>query len=173
MKNPHTKNFLKLLVAVGISELAGVAGSAFTVPAVSGGQGWYAGLAKPALTPPAWVFGPVWTALFLLMGIALFLVWNRYPLIRAEKRERQIWRIGVELFILQLALNVFWSVLFFGARDPGAAFTEIVFLWLAILLTALVFYRFSRPAAYLLVPYLLWVGFAAYLNYCIAWGGLM
>jgi len=117
---------------------------------------WYAGLVKPALTPPAWIFGPVWTLLYAMMAIAAWLVWRRYGWVNA------IGPLG--LFLGQLALNALWSYLFFGLQRPGLALLGIIALCLAILATLLAFWR-SRPAAgLLLLPYLLWVSFAAYLN---------
>jgi tryptophan-rich sensory protein len=150
-------NTFKLIIAVAVSELAGVIGSAFTAPSVAG---WYPTLAKPDLNPPAWVFGPVWTTLFALMGIAAFLVWKR-------GLDRRDVKIALGIFVGQLALNTLWSIIFFGLRSPGGALIEIVFLWFAILATVIAFHKFSRPAAWLLVPYLLWVSFAGYLNYSI------
>lgn len=152
-----TSDLFKLVVAVLISELVGVVGSLVTVPAISS---WYIGIAKPALNPPSWVFGPVWTALFLLMGIAAFLVWKK-----GIKRKG----VGVALlaFSVQLALNLLWSVFFFGFQNPGLAFVEIIFLWVAIVATMIFFARVSKPAAWLLVPYIIWVSFAGYLNWSI------
>lgn len=144
-----TNTFSKLVLAVAGCELAGMIGSVFTFSAISG---WYATLARPALNPPAWVFGPVWTALYALMGISLWLAWNRR---------------NARIFSVQLALNVLWSILFFGLHSPGIALLDIIALWLAIVWTIAAFSRTSRSAAYLLVPYLLWVSFAAYLNYAI------
>lgn len=163
----------KLVAAVAISELAGVVGMIFTAPAISSGpsassgQGWYAMLEKPALSPPNWVFGPVWTILFALMGIALFFVWQRHSLIRANERMVRTWRLAMFVFAFQLALNVLWSMMFFGLQSPAGAFAIIVSLWLAILATVLAFWKTSRPAAWLLVPYILWVSFAGYLNFAI------
>ncbi|MBN1585477.1 tryptophan-rich sensory protein [Candidatus Uhrbacteria bacterium] len=151
-------DFLKLLAAVALSESAGLIGSLFTAPAV---PVWYAGLSRPELSPPAWVFAPVWTALFALMGLAAFLVWRR----GLGQREN---RIALGLFLVQLALNTLWSIVFFGLRSPGGAFLEIVFLWFAILATIIAFYKISKPAAWLLLPYILWVSFAGYLN-CAIW----
>lgn len=126
----------------------------------AGDSGWYATLAKPALNPPSWVFGPVWTTLFALMGIAAFLVW------RKGTHRRNI-KIALGIFGVQLALNTLWSILFFGMQNPGVALVEITLLWLAIVATIIAFARISRPAAWLLAPYILWVSFAAYLNYAI------
>jgi tryptophan-rich sensory protein len=141
------RNTAKLVIAVVGSELAGIIGSVFTAPAIAG---WYTTIAKPELNPPAWVFGPVWTTLFALMGIGAFLVWK-------QGLERRDVRIALGIFVGQLALNTLWSILFFGLQSPGVAFVEIVVLWLAILATIVAFARISRPAAWLLVPYILWV----------------
>lgn len=149
------QNWIKLAIAIIICELAGIIGSIFTTPAIGA---WYNTLPKPDLAPPNWVFGPVWTTLFLMMGISLYLVWQK----NWNSREK---RLAILIFTLQLLLNVLWSALFFGQRDPLSAFTEIIFLWLAIVFTINVFAKISKPAAWLLVPYLLWVTFAAYLNY--------
>jgi benzodiazapine receptor len=118
---------------------------------------WYAGLVKPALTPPPWVFGPVWTLLYLMMGIAAWLVWRKQGLAGA------LGPLG--LFLLQLALNALWSYLFFGLQRPGLAFLDIVTLWLAILAALVAFWRVYPLAGLLLLPYLLWVSFATYLNF--------
>jgi benzodiazapine receptor len=150
-------NAFKLIIAIAFSELAGIIGSVFTMPSISG---WYADLAKPALNPPNWVFGPVWTTLFALMGIAAFLVWRK-----GLKRKGA--KIALGIFIIQLALNTLWSVIFFGLHSPGGAFVEIIFLWIAIVLTIIAFSKISKAAAWLLVPYIIWVSFAMYLNFSI------
>jgi tryptophan-rich sensory protein len=152
------KDILIFLGSVILCQGAGVVGSLFTTPRI---PTWYAALAKPDFTPPDGVFAPVWITLFFLMGVSLFLV------VRDGWEEKDV-RIGVGLFILQLVLNVTWSALFFGLTLPLAAFVEIVFLWIAILLTTVWFFRVSKVAGLLLVPYLLWVGFAAVLNLSIA-----
>lgn len=149
------KNVFKLVFAIVACESAGLIGSIFTSPAI---PGWYAGLIRPEIAPPNWIFGPVWTTLFALMGIAAFLVWK-------NGRDRQEVKIALIIFGGQLILNTLWSIIFFGLHNPGAALLEIVFLWLAILATIIAFARISRPAAWLLAPYILWVSFAAYLNY--------
>ena len=118
---------------------------------------WYGSLIKPALTPPAWIFGPVWTLLYTMMAMAAWLVWRRHGLADA------IGPLG--LFLGQLALNALWSYLFFGLQRPGLAFIDIVALWVAILATLIAFWRFHPPAGLLLLPYLLWVSFAIYLNF--------
>lgn len=147
----------KFVISIAVPLLAGFVGSLFTTPAL---PGWYASIIKPALTPPSWVFGPVWTTLFILMGIAAFLVWKR----GLEKREV---KVALSIFIIQLVLNALWSILFFGLQSPGAAFIDIIILWLAILFTIISFSKISKVAAWLLVPYILWVSFASYLNYSI------
>ena len=118
---------------------------------------WYSSLVKPSLTPPAWVFGPVWTLLYAMMATAAWLVWRRYGLAKAI--------VPLGLFLGQLALNALWSYLFFGLQRPGLAFLGIVALWLAILATLIAFWRSRASAGLLLLPYLLWVSFATYLNF--------
>lgn len=117
---------------------------------------WYAALNKPAWNPPGWIFGPVWTALYAMMAVAAWLVWQRGGF-AAQRRP-------LGLFLAQLALNALWTPLFFGLHQPGLAFAEIILLWLAILATMLAFRPVSRAATWLLVPYLAWVSFAAVLN---------
>ncbi len=150
-------DFLKLIVAIVVSELAGIVGSPFMVSSTGS---WYADIVKPFLNPPNWLFGPVWLMLYLLMGIAAFIIWRN----GWEKKEV---RAALGIFFIQLVLNAAWSVIFFGLYDPGAALIEIVSLWLAIVATIAVFSKISRPAAWLLAPYILWVSFAVYLNYFI------
>ena len=120
---------------------------------------FYAQLARPAWAPPSWVFGPVWTALYLMMAIGAWLVWRRGGFSAA--------RTALSLFIAQLAANALWSWLFFAWHLGAAAFTDIVVLWLLIVATLLAFWRHSKTAAALLVPYLLWVSFAMALNYSV------
>lgn len=155
-------NFFRLVVSVLISELAGIVGSIFTAPSVAG---WYASLVKPALNPPAWVFGPVWTTLFAFMGVSAFLIWSSYA--AASEGKKKTIRLALALFGLQLVLNTLWSIVFFGLHSPGGAFVEIIVLWLAILSTIVCFAKISRPAAWLLLPYILWVSFAMFLNYSV------
>ncbi|MBI2233281.1 MAG: tryptophan-rich sensory protein [Candidatus Aenigmarchaeota archaeon] len=142
----------KVIVMVVVAELAGVIGSVFTLPAIGS---WYASLVKPWFTPSSWVFGPVWTTLYALMGIAAGIVWHT----KAEKRQT-----ALNLYFGQLGLNVIWSLLFFGLRSPLYALGEIVVLWIAIALTIRAFYPISKNAAMLLVPYILWVTVATALN---------
>ncbi len=147
----------KLIVSLIIPFLAAFVGSAFTDPSL---PVWYAGLNKPFFNPPSWVFGPAWTVLYLLMGAALYLVWDK----GLEKRG-----VGnaLQFFSVQLALNALWSIVFFGLQTPGLAFIEILILWVFILLTTRKFYRISRRAGIFLLPYIIWVTFAAVLNFSI------
>ncbi|MBI2635186.1 MAG: tryptophan-rich sensory protein [Parcubacteria group bacterium] len=167
----YSGQVFKLVIAIGVSLSAGVIGSFFTMPAIQ--SGWYAELAKPAPNPPAWVFGPVWTALYALMGIAAWLVWKQWSQGSPSTRLRV--KTALAVFGLQLFLNAIWSIIFFGLHGStwltinnlGWALVDIILLWLAIVWTIAVFYKISKPAAYLLAPYLLWVSFASYLNYSI------
>ncbi len=122
-------------------------------------DGWYAGLNKPSWNPSARLFGPVWSALYTMMAVAAWLVWKRGGFV-AQRRP-------LSLFLVQLALNAAWTPLFFGLHWPGLAFAEIVLLWLAIAATLTAFRPVSRTAAWLLVPYLAWVSFAAFLNFTL------
>jgi tryptophan-rich sensory protein len=117
---------------------------------------WYASLNKPEWNPPSWIFGPVWTALYLMMAGSAWLVWRRDG-----------WRRPLWLYFTQLALNAAWTPVFFGAREIGWALVLIVVLWLAILVTLLSFLRVSRVAGGMLLPYLAWVSFAAFLNFTL------
>ncbi len=147
-------NVLKAIASILVCQAAGFVGSIFTAPAI---PIWYKGLAKPSFTPPDRVFAPVWTVLFLLMGIALFLVW------RVGLRDERV-RKGMVIFGIQLLLNVSWSIAFFGFRSPLAGLIVIAVLWAAILVTIFDFFRISRVAGALLVPYIAWVSYAAILN---------
>ncbi|HVU80139.1 MAG TPA: TspO/MBR family protein [Candidatus Paceibacterota bacterium] len=150
------KNLIPLALWILIAQGAGLIGSAFTAPAISG---WYAALEKPQVAPPNWVFAPVWTTLFLLMGVAAYLVWRK-PASRGRT-------LALKLFFAQLILNVLWSVLFFGLKSPAMALAEIALLWLSIAATIWAFSKISGPAALLLAPYLAWVSFASYLNFML------
>jgi len=146
---------VKLVISIAVCQAAGVVGSFFTTPYIAT---WYAALNKPFFNPPNWIFAPVWTTLFLLMGISLYLVW-----INGIKKNRN----AVGIFGAQLALNVLWSLLFFYLQRPLYAFIEIVLLWVAILLTMIIFRKVNRNSALLMIPYIAWVSFAALLNYYI------
>jgi len=148
---------IKLIVSLIICQLAGFVGSLFTTPSI---PVWYASLAKPSFTPPSWVFSPVWISLFVLMGISLFLLWEKtlhYPGVKTA----MCW------FAVQLVLNMLWSILFFGLKSPFLALIEIIVLWIAIFITILKSLRVSKLSGVLLIPYLIWVSFAAGLNYSI------
>jgi benzodiazapine receptor len=144
----------RLPLSIVIPQAVGVS-SAFAT--VGGVRAWYPALVKPWFTPPPWVFGPAWTVLYLLMGLALWLVWRRVG-------EEPLARRALAAYAVQLILNAAWSVLFFGLRAPGWALVEILLLWAAIAVTIAWVRPVSRMAAALLVPYWLWVGFATLLN---------
>jgi len=148
------KKALGILVFVLVCELAGIIGSFFTMPSI---PGWYAGLAKPPFNPPTWVFAPVWTILYAMMGLSAYLVYEKGP------RRKDV-RMALAVFAGQLVLNALWSIVFFGAQQILGAAVLIVVLWAMILATIRLFSRISRAAAYLLVPYILWVSFATVLN---------
>ncbi|PKL58071.1 MAG: TspO protein [Methanomicrobiales archaeon HGW-Methanomicrobiales-5] len=151
------KKVICLLFAIGICLLAGYLGSVYTTPAI---PTWYAGLQKPDLTPPSWVFAPVWTALYILMGITFYLI------LQSNITKGEVF-LGLTLFLFQLGLNVSWSYLFFGWHAIFLAFLCIFGLLAILLCTILQVSRFSIIGAALLIPYFLWTCFAAYLNYAI------
>ena len=148
---------IALVVAVAICETAGLIGAAFTSDAVAS---WYPTLAKPSFNPPNWLFGPVWTTLYAMMGVAAFLVWR-------EGFSASAVKVALAIFAVQLVLNVLWSIIFFGVHALLPAFIEIVVLWVMILVTIIAFWRVSPAAGALLMPYLAWVGFAALLNFSL------
>jgi len=144
---------IKLLFLILVCEGVGLLGTIFTLPAITT---WYATLNKASFNPPPWVFGPVWTTLYLLMGVALFLVFQN-----KLKKQRNFLLI---LFSVQLFLNFSWSVIFFGMHLPLAALLEIGLLWISIALLIIDFWKYSKPAALLLIPYIAWVSLASILN---------
>lgn len=150
-------NWPKLLASVVACQLAGALGAIFTRTAI---PVWYAGLKKPSFSPPNWIFGPAWITLYLLMAVSAYLVWQK-GLKHAGVRA------ALAAFVVQLLLNALWSPAFFGLRSPLAGAVVIVILWLAITLTMLLFWKLSPPAAWLMLPYLLWVSYAAALNLSI------
>jgi len=152
MKIPYQA---KLLLSIVACILIGSSGSIFTMPKIAT---WYSALAKPWFTPPSWLFAPVWFTLFTLMGISLYLVWDKGF---GKKNVRS----AIYVFAFQFALNVLWSLLFFGLESPLLGLICIVALWISIALTIWKFYQVSRPAAYLLIPYICWVSIATALNY--------
>lgn len=169
-----------LILSILICLAAGAFGSLFTVHAI---PTWYAGLVKPALNPPNWVFGPVWTLLYILMGISLYLVWRNDWRVRNSLfvSHRQAWNQWsqrfwtgdlqkqniIAIFVIQLILNAAWSYIFFGLHQVGWALFELLALWCAVVYTIINFYRVSKTSAWLLLPYILWITFAIYLNYSI------
>ena len=161
---PRRRPVASLVAAVLICEAVGASGSVFTV---TGPTSWYATLARPALAPPNWVFGPVWTTLFALMGAGAWLVWRRRALADDGSAAAGRARLALGVFALQFAFNVAWSAAFFGARSPAAGLVVIAVLWVLIAATIRAFAAVDWRAAALLVPYLAWVSFAAYLNYGI------
>lgn len=152
-------NFKKLVIAFLLPQLAGLIGALFTTPAI---PVWYAGINKPVFSPPNWLFAPVWTTLFILMGIASYLVWNK------DGNRTEV-HSALKIYLIQLGLNTLWSILFFGLSNPLLALGEILVLWLFICLTIKHFSKISLWAGRLLYPYLLWVSFAAFLNGAIVW----
>jgi len=155
---PHERPRLSLVLAILAVELAGASGAVFTAQGLAS---WYGTLQQPALAPPNWVFGPVWTTLFALMGLAVWLVWRRLDSLRTERRAR----VALVVFAVHFAVNLAWSAAFFGRQSVDLGLAVILVLLALILLTIQAFDRVDRRAALLLVPYLLWTGFAAYLNY--------
>lgn len=150
-----SRGFLAPAGFIALTLVVGWIGARVTLPAI---PDWYAQLAKPSFTPPNWAFGPVWTALYVMMAIAAWLTWRTDSPLRSR---------ALALWAVQLALNLAWSMLFFGARQPGLALAEIVALLLAIIATIALFARVAPLAAWLLVPYLAWVGYASALNFAI------
>jgi len=152
MENPNNalRNLLVLIGIVLVTFCAPLAGI-FSPPGV-----WYASLSKPTWNPPGWIFGPVWTVLYMMMAMAAWLVW-----------KRDGWRQALWLYVIQLALNAAWTPIFFGAQQIGWAFAVSTALWLAIMFMLLTFLRVSKVAGWLLMPYLAWVTFAAFLNFTL------
>jgi len=151
MKTP-----LKLLISILIPLFIGFSGSFFTVTSI---DSWYSTINKPFFNPPNWIFSPVWTTLFILIGISFYLVWQKD--FGKNKKE------ALNIYFSQLFLNFLWSILFFTFQNPLLAFIEILILWLVIFLNIKIFYKIDKKAGYLLIPYILWVSFAALLNFSI------
>lgn len=147
-------NYWILLLSILVAQGAGAIGSFFTFSAI---PTWYIYLNKPFFSPPNWLFGPVWTLLYTLMGISAYLVWRRHQF---DKKSLPFWHV----YWTQLALNTLWSILFFGLKFTGFAFIEILVMWYFIVRTIQEGYKIDRWSAYLLYPYLLWVTFASLLN---------
>ncbi len=149
------RDWYKLAVSLALPFAAAAIGSAFTV---SGEGSWYSSLAKPFFNPPGWIFGPVWTFLYILMGVSLYLVWKK----NAENSRNAYIIFGIQLF-----LNAMWSILFFGMHQIFGAFICIILLLASIITASVLFYKISRPAGLLFIPYILWVSFASVLNFAI------
>ena len=149
-------DILKLVASIILCQVAGFLGSLFTTPAI---PTWYKTLNKPSFTPPNWIFSPVWISLFILMGISLFFVWRRQGHPQFKK--------ALIFFFVQLILNVLWSLAFFGLRSPLLGLIDIILLWIAILVTIKTFFKVSKTAGLLLLPYILWVSFAILLNFSL------
>jgi benzodiazapine receptor len=151
----------RLAIAIAIPLTAGLTGSFLTSQSLSD---WYPSLVKPSFTPLNWVFAPVWTTLYILMGISLFIVWRKTAEEKDSTKRMKRQMAILAAFGSQLSLNILWSALFFGFRSPLMAFVEILFLWAAIAITLMIFSKISRLAGALLVPYLAWTTLASILN---------
>lgn len=147
------KELPALLLSILLAQAAGIIGSVFTVQSI---PTWYAALDKPFFSPPNWIFGPVWITLYCMMGVAAYLVWRHRKELGARK--------ALYLYAGHLVVNTLWSTVFFGAQQIGPAFGVITILWVMILALIVHFYVYNRWASLLLVPYVLWVTFAALLN---------
>lgn len=152
------KRFYKLIISVILPVMVGWVSSYFTASSV---KTWFVTLKKPVFNPPAWLFAPVWTTLYILMGVAFYLIWKN-NIAKYDLKKK-----AIVFYFVQLLFNFFWSVIFFYARQPGWAFAEILILLLMICVTTFYFYKISKTAGWLMVPYILWVCFAAVLNYSI------
>jgi len=152
-----TKNIVKFILSIIVCQIAGLIGSIFTMPSI---PTWYATLQKPSFNPPNWVFAPVWTILFILMGISLYLI------LKKGLKDKKV-KVGLLVFSFQLILNITWSFVFFSLHNLFYAFLEIIILWFTILITIYQFWKIDKKAFYLLIPYILWVTFAAILNFSI------
>jgi len=157
MENFNLREVPRLIASILIVFFSGAVGSLATFPEITT---WYAALAKPAWTPPNEWFGPIWTTLYILIGIALFLVWR-------QGWDRRDVRFAIGIFAVQLVLNILWSLVFFGLHSILGGFIIIFLLWIAILANMVAFYVLSKPAGLLLVPYIIWVSIASYLNYSV------
>jgi tryptophan-rich sensory protein len=149
--------FLKYVISIGISLFVGGLGSIFTISSI---PVWYATLNKPSFSPPNWLFGPVWTILYILMGISVALVWEK------GLKTKKV-RDAIYLFIIQLIFNAIWTPIFFGARNIFLGLIVIILMWIFILKIILAFGKINKTASYLLYPYITWVSFATILNFSV------
>jgi translocator protein len=147
----------KFISSIAVCFLVAFLGSVFTAPSI---PTWYIHLNKPFFNPPNWVFAPAWTILYFLMAVSLYIVWEKK--LKNKKKDD-----AIKTFFFQLTLNFLWSLIFFGLHMPLLALLTIVALWIAIFMTIKAFYKISKTASYLLVPYILWVTFASILNLAV------
>jgi tryptophan-rich sensory protein len=146
------------LLLIGLIIACNLIGASGALLGASDGD-WYRNIKKPSFNPPSWIFGPVWTLLFTLMGVALYLVWT--------SPSSKIRTVALILFAVQFVFNVLWSYLFFGINKPGIAFAEILIMLGFIIATTVYFFKINKISGYLLIPYILWVSFASFLNFSI------
>ena len=151
-------NFRRLIVSLIVPQLAGMLGTFFTPVSVV--SGWYASLEKPFFAPPNWLFGPVWIALYILMGISIYLIWQ-------QKDKGKETGEAMRLFWIHLVFNAIWSPIFFGMKNLGLAFIDILIILIFIVVMIVMFWKISKWASWLLVPYLFWIAFALALNYFV------
>lgn len=151
------KNWIKLLISIAIPLGVGIVAGLFTATGI---DSWYEAIKKPEWQPPSYVFGPVWTVLYIMMGIAFYLIWT-------TPAGKKLKRIAITLWCIQLIFNFFWSFIFFKQHQIDWALGEILVLWFFILLTTIYFFRISRAAGWLMIPYILWVSFASVLTWSI------
>jgi len=157
MRKIKSFNVIRLIIAILICQMIGLIGAVFTSSSVST---WYVTLTKPSFNPPNWVFAPVWTTLYIMMGISAFLVWEK-------GLEDQKVKTSLSIFGIQLILNLSWTIIFFGLKSTMGGLVVIIILWFLILLTILHFYKLSKVAGIILLPYIMWVSFATVLNTAI------
>lgn len=150
------KKIVEPLIFILISYLAGIIGAFFT----SADSDWYKNLIKPSFNPPSWVFGPVWTLLYVMMGVSAYLIW-------LKRNDNPLVTTALTIFFIHLIFNTTWSIIFFGMQNPALAFLNIIILLVFIIVLVFVFFKIDKTASYLLVLYLLWVSFATILNYSI------
>ncbi len=150
-------SFIKLFISIFICMAVGGISGYLTASEI---PGWYMSLNKPGFNPPNWIFAPVWTTLYILMGISFWLIWK-------SSAEEAVKNRAMLFFIIQLVLNFFWSIIFFSFHQLGFAMAEIVLLWIFILFSIISFYPISKAASYLLIPYICWVSFASILNFAV------
>lgn len=157
------RSWIKLIISILVSQLAGFIGSIFTFSAITG---WYQYLNKPIFSPPNWIFGPVWTTLYTLMGISLYLNWIKLSDKKFAKQSAFI-KNSIVIFLVHLVVNSVWSIIFFSFKDLQGALVIVVILWLMILWMTIRFRKTDLWASYLLIPYLAWVSFASLLNFTL------